>query len=179
MSMVTLLLLSLFLVTLYVGVTIWKLRSLPESISAMVYVLPEGGWQWLWTIWLWVVSLLTCIPAIEALSPQGLEAFGFFTLVCFGLVGAMPLFLKEQIRWHYVLAIVGGILSQVCVLLVCHYFLILWMLMLWVLIDSIVPSLDEQKDNTPRWYDGKTVFLCEAVCYATTIGSILCYFMFL
>ena len=46
------LLISISLVVLYVGTTIWIKKELPDSISAMVYDLPEGGWRWLWTVWL-------------------------------------------------------------------------------------------------------------------------------
>jgi hypothetical protein len=165
--MVTLLFLSLFLVTLYVGVTTWKLGELPDSISSMVYVLPEGGWRWLWTVWLWAVALLTCIPAIEALRPKSLEVFGFFTMACLVFTGAMPLFLKDQERTHHILAIAGGIFSQIVVLFVSPWFLALWLLMVWLLLDSLTAS------ETPRWYDGKSVFISEAICYASFFGSLI------
>ena len=170
-AMVTLLILSLLLVTLYVGVATWRLGALPDSISSMVYVLPEGGWRWLWTAWLWMVALLTCIPAIEALSYKGLEVFGFFTLVCLGFTGAMPLFLKEMIRTHYILSIAGGIFSQVCVLIICPWFLALWLLMVWFLLDSLTAG------DKPRWYDHKSVLISEAICYASYIGSLLVFFL--
>ena len=168
--MVTLLILSLFLVTLYVGVTTWKLGALPDSISSMVYVLPEGGWRWLWTAWLWVVALLTCIPTIEALSVKQLEVFGFFTLLGLGFTGAMPLFLKEMIRTHYILSIAAGIFSQVCVLIICPWFLSLWLLIVWFLLDSLTAG------DSPRWYDHKAVFISEAICYASLYGSLISNF---
>lgn len=34
----------------------WRRMPGPDSISAMVYELPRG-WQWLWIVWMWVVSL--------------------------------------------------------------------------------------------------------------------------
>ena len=169
--MVTLLILSLFMVTLYVGVTTWKLGALPDSISSMVYVLPEGGWRWLWTAWLWVVALLTCIPTIEALSVKELEVFGFFTLLGLGFTGAMPLFLKEMIRTHYILSIAAGIFSQVCVLIICPWFLSLWLLIVWFLLDSLTAG-----DKT-RWYDHKAVFISESICYVSLLGSLLVHFL--
>ena len=57
--MTTLLIISILLVTLYVGAAIWKERELPESISAMVYLLPEGGAQWLWSLWMVVTAIFT------------------------------------------------------------------------------------------------------------------------
>ena len=176
--MFTMLLLSLLLVTLFLGVAIWRLRALPESMSAMVYILPKGGWRWLWTVWLWAVALLTCIPAIEALSQKGLEVFGFFTLACLGFTGAMPVFLKEQNRWHNILGVAGGIFSQVCVLIVCHFFLVSWLLMVWLLIDSLVPSSDPEKESKPRWYDKKGVTISECICYTTMFLALCVHFLY-
>ena len=59
--------LSLLMVALGIGAATWKLGELPESISALVYVLPrQGGWRWLWSGWLWAVSLTVGIPLHDA-----------------------------------------------------------------------------------------------------------------
>lgn len=79
---------SILLVALYVGAATWKERELPESISAMVYLLPEGGWRWLWSVWLWIVSLLATIPVISILDTRNMAYLGFFTLACLVFVGA-------------------------------------------------------------------------------------------
>lgn len=45
--MITLILVAILLAVLYVGIAIWVTKEIPESVSAMVYVLPDGGWRWL------------------------------------------------------------------------------------------------------------------------------------
>ena len=110
--MITLILVAILLAVLYVGIAIWVTKEIPESVSAMVYVLPDGGWRWLWTLWMWAVSLLTCIPCIEILSRIGMEFLGFGTMGCLMLCGAVPLFEKDKVTMHWVTGTSGCILSQ-------------------------------------------------------------------
>jgi len=62
--MIVILIISVLLVVLYVGAAIWRFRALPDSISAMVYALPDGGWRWLWSAWLAIVGILTFAPVV-------------------------------------------------------------------------------------------------------------------
>lgn len=110
--------LSIILVVSFVGITIYKTKELPESISAMVYTLPKGGAQWLWTIWLWAVGITTFIPLIGIMNGINLGILPFAALACITFTGAWPLFQQETKRWHYVSAILCGILSQVCVAII-------------------------------------------------------------
>lgn len=137
------------------GITILKERKLPDSISAMVWVLPEGGWRWLWSIWLVAVSVLTFAPATEILDARGLGIFGFLPMVCLGFVAVWPLFDSEHVKWHYLLAILGGILSQVAVALLNPMTLLLWV--------AILPFVRS----------GKAVFVSEVICWATVVCVIL------
>lgn len=50
--MTTMTVLSILLAVSFTGIAIWKMNGLPDSISAMVYALPEGGWRWHAT-WRW------------------------------------------------------------------------------------------------------------------------------
>jgi len=57
--MMTTIIPSVLLTVLFMGMVIMRERSVPVSISAMVYALPEGGWRWLWALWLWAVTFFT------------------------------------------------------------------------------------------------------------------------
>lgn len=57
--MQTMLVISMVLVALYVGATIYHTKKMPESVSAMVYAFP---FKWLWTIWLWSLSQKHGLP---------------------------------------------------------------------------------------------------------------------
>ena len=150
--MTLLLIISILLVALFVGAAIWKKKELPESISAMVYVF---RWKWLWSIWLVAVSVFTFAPVTELLDGKGLGVFGFLPMVCLGFVAVWPLFDKEHVKWHYLLAILGGILSQVAVALLNPMALLLWV--------AILPFVRSSK----------AVFVSEVICWATVVGVAL------
>ena len=184
--MTYLVLASILLVVLFVGAAIWRRwiftnasggfperlnTALPDSISALVYELPRG-WQWLWIVWMWVVSLLTCIPLIEVL-PEDVNVLGFATLVCLMLCGAMPISDKAvSRRAHNVFGILGGVLSQVCVAIISPCWLSAWFAFVAVYGYDLLPSQDG-RIYPSRWYDGKGVFLAEMICAVTVSGLLL------
>ena len=150
-----LLIANILLVVSYVGITIGRMKSLPESISAMVWVL-KGNWRWLWSIWLVAVSMLTFAPAIGILDARDLGVFGFLPMICLGFVAVWPLFDQEHVKWHYVMAVVGGILSQVAVAFINPWWLSVWLLMavaLWKPLRS------------------KDVMISECLCYVAMVGA--------
>lgn len=164
---------SVLLTALGIGAATWKLGELPESISALVYVLPrQGGWQWLWIVWMWSVSLLTCIPLVSAM-PDDWRILAFATLACLMLCGAMPISDSHvNRRAHNVFGILGGILSQACVLLISPWWLLAWLLFVAVYGYDLLISKNG-RIYPSRWYDGKGVFLAEMICAVTVSGSLL------
>lgn len=145
------------------GITIWRTGELPESISAMVYTLPKGGAQWLWTIWLWAVGITTFVPVISIMDGIGLGFLPFAALVCIMLTGAWPLFQQETKRWHYVSAILCGVISQVCVVVMNRYIALLWLLYLAFRASALFkPSLVK-----------KEVLAMECICYAALVGAVV------
>lgn len=161
-----LLIISILLVVLFVGATIWIKKELPESISAMVYVLPKGGWRWLWSIWLWLVGVLTLAPAIEALDKQDCGFLPFLTMVSLVFVGAWPLFDTDHKKLHYTFGIIAAILSQVCVLALCPWWLLLWLVMAFLGIYAYFKPY-------PQWLKGKGVFIAEGICYIGLVCAII------
>ena len=136
----------------------------------MVYDLPDGALKWTWSIWLWLVSLFSFIPVIDILDRQGLGFLAFATLVLLVFTGAWPLFDVEHRKYHYAFAIAAGVLSQVCVLFICP-----WWLLLWILWPAIcVYCYIEEKKGKDTIFDGTAVFVSEAICYLTIICSSLC-----
>ncbi|MBP3756392.1 MAG: hypothetical protein J6I61_03825 [Prevotella sp.] len=175
------LIISILLVVLYVGITIWRRwrstdvsdglserlnEALPDSISAMVYDLPRG-WQWLWIVWMWVVSLLTCIPLIEAM-PDDWRILAFAALACLMLCGAMPISDGNvSRRAHNVFGILGGIITQVCVAFISP-----WWLSAWCIFPAVVMLKGVYYTGT--YFNGKGVLLAEMICYLTlTCASLL------
>ena len=160
--MTTLVYLSMAIAAAFLTAATIKRRALPDSISAIVYDLPHT-WQWFWTVWMWAVAITVGIPLIDVL-PDNLQLFGFakMTLLCF--VGAMPLVRHESNTAHYILAIIAGFLSQVCVLAVSPAWLLTWLLM-------VVVYVDKRLSRTAL--ADKAVLLSELICAGTLYGALL------
>ena len=165
--MILSLILSLALAVSLVVVASVRERSLPDSISALVYIFKH---KWLWTVWLWLVTLLTLIPAIEILSRIGMEFLGFGTLACLVFCGAMPLFDKEHVRWHWITGTSGCILSQLCVLMISPWWLLSWLLMLLISMCCIAGYNDTDDECV---FQGKGVLLAECICYLALMGAMV------
>lgn len=159
---------SILLVVLFVGITIWRTGEIPESISAMVYSLPKGGAQWLWTIWMILVDIFTFAPAIQVLDQRGLGFLAFLPMVMIAFVAVWPLFDEEHKKWHYVLGIAAGLVSQIDVWHICPWWFIAWLLVIAVMVASMFI-----KGKMMWMLLAKITFIVEAVCYVTLIGSLL------
>ena len=165
--MIWLMIVSILLVVSYVGITIWKRRELPESVSAMVYNLPKP-WQWLWIVWLWA-STYTLTPALFEVMPEdwGVIAHAFATSMLF--IGAMPLMKDSENRAHYALAIAAGIFSQLCVLIIDAQWLATWLVFPFLMASVYV----QPQGGIAKAVNGKGVFVAEVVCYIALEGSLI------
>ena len=76
----------------------------------------------------------------------------------------MPLIRNNPNTAHSVLAIVAGVLSQLCVLIISPYWLLLWFSLIYFLFAPL-----------PKWLNGKGIFVLEVYCYTTLIAAILCH----
>ena len=144
-------LISLLMAVLYVGAAIIIKKELPVSISSMVYILPKGGWRWLWTVWIWLTGLLLIVPLMDAL-PDDWKFLAFLTIGCLMFCGAMPIFIEENHKWHNIFGIAAGVLSQGCVAIINPWYLVLWILILSAL-----------------WMKNKTTFISEVICFLTLL----------
>lgn len=166
--MVTMLMLSLLVAVLYAGIAAIKERELPESVSALVYHIPKGGWRWLWTLWLWTVAILLAPSLMEAM-PGDWRFVGFLTLGCLLFVGAMPLGMNDSNATHNTLGIAAGVLSQVCVILINPLWLLVWAGWLCLFCVMLFTTNNRLKEEMY----GKGVFCLEAFCAASLYGALL------
>lgn len=161
--MMTFLIISALLTLVYVGLAIWHFKKLPHSISAMVYDLPKK-WQWVWTAWLALATTLIAPPLIAAMPPTWFSISANSFIVCLAMVAAMPL-IPGNNEAHEFIAIIAGILSQVCVAIINNYWLLTWLLFIAIFIYSV-------KKKGKSIFDGKGVFVTEAICWLSLVGSI-------
>lgn len=164
----TLLILSLMLVASFVVVACKRRGCLPESISAMVYDLPSKL-RWLWTVWLVHVSALTLIPAIDVLDHKGMAIVAYFALVFLLLTAVNPLTGKDNEEVHMTLAKIAGLLTQVVVAFIDANWLACWLVFVF-----LYGSLYVQPQGwLAKAVNGKGVFIAEAVCYVSLMGSMI------
>ena len=162
----TMIILSVLLAVLYVGAAIWALRGLPVSISSMVYVLPEGAARWLWSLWLIAVDVLTFAPLMDVLDGRGLAVVAFIPMALLAFVAVMPIFMEEHKKAHDIMGVAAGVMSQVCVALICTDWLVVWALFVF-----LAGSVYVQPSGwLGKAINKKTVFVAEAVCYISLIG---------
>ena len=163
--MIVTLTISILLVVLYVGAAIRKKCDLPDSISGMVYVLPKGGWRWLWTIWIWIVGFILAPCLIGALD-ESFRFLGFVTIVMLIFCGAMPLFDKDNNALHNFFGVSACVLSQVCVTIICPWCLLFWTILIGVCV------YDYFARNYPKWLRGKGVFIAETICFMALVCAL-------
>lgn len=163
------LILSILLVVLYVGATIWRKRELPESVSAMVFDLRKA-WRWLWQAWLAAVMFLFAPMLFEIIPEEwGAVAHAFCTSLLF--IAVLPLVRSEPNRPHYVLSVVAGVTSQMCVLLICPWWLFVWAVMVslcgWCL------ASQHGYCKMVHCLSGKGIFVIEVLCWLSLMGALV------
>ena len=165
--MMTMLIISAILAVLYTGTAIWRNRCLPDSISAMVYDLPKSG-KYLWTVWLWTVTELICPPLFETI-PEDYGVLAHCFVTCMMFTGAMPLVKGEKNKAHNALGITAGIFSQICVAIIDAQWLGLWALFVFIMGSVFV----QPEGELGKAVKGKGVFVAEAVCWLSVMGSLI------
>lgn len=158
-------LISILLAVLYTSIAAARKKTVPDSLSAMVYTFGTAG-RWTWIIWLWACTI-TLTPALMDAVPEPFKIVGFITVVLLLFTGAMPLVAGEKNTAHYVLAILAGITSQVAVAITSPWCLVLWgafaAAILWAW----------HRGGVPKCCENKGIFIIETICWLTTIGSII------
>ena len=109
---------------------------IPESISAMVWQMQH---KWLWTVGMVTGAIGMMILMMSASEGNSiLELLAFLSCACITFVGAMPLVVKETNKTHYVLAIIGTVLSQVWCLMIAEPYTLLMYFGLWMLAAMLI-----------------------------------------
>lgn len=163
-----LILLSLIIILTYVGIMIYKNKSIPYSISDTFYSLEHKDWFG----FSMVATALSLMPSILDFTPGNYQFLAF--LMCAGLifVGAAPNFKKGIDRpVHIAGASIAGLCSQIWVILTQPYALFLW-----------IPFLIGVGIKMKKGWDGnlwssltkcKPLFWSEAIAFTTTYIALL------
>lgn len=161
--MITSLAIALLLVVFYLGITIWRKKELPESISALVYDLPKKR-QWVWSAWFAIVCALLFIPIVERL-----EWLGWLTEVCLLGCAVTPLIKPDTRKIHYALAYTAGALTQVDVAVMEPQWLGVWMLFVFLMGSVYV----QPWGNLAKIVEHKGAFVAEVCCGVGLLGCLI------
>ena len=159
-------LISVLVTAIYIGYVTKRTGELPTSISACVYEFSEKRSLMCWTGFMWVAGICGMIPLLAKLGDFGMV--GFVTIIFIAFMGIMPLSNKETRPWHYWLAVLAGVLSQVCVALVCPYWLLIWTIWLPFLAGAMAAMNDSEEK--PTLLNGKAVLFAEFSCAVSVWG---------
>lgn len=170
-DMTILVLISILLTAAYIGFVTWGMGEVPSSMLAVVYGFEKKWSKSLWTAWLWIVAILVGVGLVSAL-PVYAKWLGFVTVCCLLGVGAAPFAKGETKHLHSVFAMLAGVNSQVCVALVCPWWLLVWALWLPLLAGAVAALNDAEE--MPCLMDGYSVLVAELTCALSLYGSLLC-----
>ena len=165
--MIILLLIASILALAYLSFIIYKRKNIPNSISATVYDL-DKKYQWCWSAWLSIIGLLLFAPLVDAT-----EEFGWLTIVCLIGCALTPLINSELEKWHTILGVLSGIISQICVLFINYYFLLVWIIFILIKGNSLI----RPNSHISKHVNNKYVFISEVICVISTIGALFTYFL--
>ena len=141
-----------------IGLVFAMRDTIPQSISSMVYLLDEDR-QWVWSLWLAVVAFLM-MPSLLVAS----EWLGWLTVMCLLGTAVTPIIHEYTYKLHSILGILGGIFSQLCVLLISPLWLLVWVAM------GIFAIVAYNNDGLMGKY---TVLVAEILCAMSLYGALL------
>lgn len=156
-------LVSMALVALYIGLVCYRKGEIPENMGAVAYLLPDGGWRWLWSVWLWS-TVYTLTPKLFVVIPDAGQPCAHAFATAMLLLGILPLLKHEGNKGVYALATVACFFSQVCVALVCPWFLLTWLSM---------PAMLAGRHCWRGLEKVRQRLVMELSCYVSLAGSLL------
>ena len=148
----------------FIGYWIWRTKEVPDSVSSLIHYLEGKGW--IWSSWLVVVSVTLMIPLIENLGVNT-KFFGFLTALCLIGTAITPIIREDTYRLHVWFGRFAGLFSQVCVALLCPWWLLVWLLFVACMGSVLINAL-------PKKLTGKGLFIIEVLCAVSLYGAILC-----
>ena len=113
-------------IILVIGMICWswiQTKSIPDSISAVSYIIPK----WLFSTLSMLVGILL-MPSLMELLEVEYQWVGFLMVVGLACVAASPYYKTEQTKLHYAGAILCFIFAQIVIGITKPWLLVIWML---------------------------------------------------
>lgn len=162
-----LIILSMLIILTYVGVMIFKTKSIPYSISDTYYSLEHK----VWFGFSMIATALLLMPAILNRTPESYQFLAF--LMCAGLcfVGVAPNFKSGMDRpVHIIATCIAALASQLWIGLTCPWLLLVWLA--WVLYVGVRFRQLWDGDMWNSFVQCKPLFWAEVIAFGVVYAEL-------
>ena len=149
-------LLLLLLTTIYVSVSAYKLKALPESLSATYYLWPS----WVFPLFMATTGIILLPYWLEATKDSNWQFLSFIACMSCIFVGCAPNYRKDDLKIHMIAAYIAAFAALLSISLVLN-----WEVLVGVALATFIINFQEIKT--------KYIFLLEiTILYSLYISLI-------
>lgn len=149
-------LLLLLLTTIYVSVSAYKLKAMPESLSATYYLWPS----WVFPLFMATTGIILLPYWLEATKDSNWQFLSFIACMSCIFVGCAPNYRKDDLKIHMIAAYIAAFAALLSISLVLN-----WEVLVGVALTTFLFNFQEIKT--------KYVFLLEmTIIYSLYISLI-------
>ena len=110
-------LLLLLLTIIYVSVSAYKLKAIPESLSATYYLWPS----WIFPFFMAVTGIILLPYWLEATKDSNWQFLSFISCISFIFVGCVPNYKKDDLPIHMIAAYIAAFAALLSMSLVLNW----------------------------------------------------------
>lgn len=110
-------LLLLLLTTIYICVSIYKLKAIPESLSATYYLWPS----WVFPFFMAATGIILLPYWLEATKDSNWQFLSFISCISFIFIGCVPNYRKDDLKIHMIAAYIAAFAALLSMSLVLNW----------------------------------------------------------
>lgn len=110
-------LLLLLLTTIYICVSTYKLKAIPESLSATYYLWPS----WVFPFFMAATGIILLPYWLEATKDSNWQFLSFISCISFIFVGCVPNYRKDDLKIHMIAAYIAAFAALLSMSLVLNW----------------------------------------------------------
>lgn len=110
-------LLLLLLTTIYIWVSAYKLKAIPESLSATYYLWPS----WIFPFFMATTGIILLPYWLEATKDSNWQFLSFIACISFIFVGCAPNYRKDDLKIHMIAAYIAAFAALMSMSLVLNW----------------------------------------------------------
>ncbi len=158
-------------VLLAISMVIGTRQDIPDSLSMMVYDKPPGQ-RTPWMTW-FIFTGTTLGLGLCIVLPDPLVFLGIGTILCVVWTGLTPIYTKLPGPGHVIGGIGSGIFSQVAVVVLCPWVILVWTGLISALMLSALYRKRPWIAKVNEYLESKFVLLSELMCLGTVVYTLI------